>query len=98
MIIDFINPIIYDSVGEYGSKFQTALPFKQVIIDDFFGSENARKLMEEFPRHPNPASLVNEFGDPNPKCAISDVRGLGGCMRSWIDLYKRRASYNLWSA
>lgn len=78
MATDFVSPAVYAAAGQYALGFQQAQPFKYVVIDNFLKPECARQLVDAFPAHPNPSQLVNEFGDPNPKSAISDVAGLGG--------------------
>jgi len=35
-------------------------------------------MLSEFPAETDPSKLVNEFGDPNPKKSVSDVKGIGG--------------------
>ena len=58
--------------------FRHAKPFRYVVIDDFLKSEVAEALLAEFPTVKDPSKLVNEFGDPSRKSAISDVRSIGG--------------------
>lgn len=59
-------------------EFASAKPFRHVVIDNFLEPALAEAMLANFPSHPNPDQLVNEFGDHNPKSAISDVKGLGG--------------------
>lgn len=46
------------------------------MIDEFLRPEAAEDMLRDFPTVDDPSKLVNEFGVPNPKSAISDVRSL----------------------
>jgi hypothetical protein len=65
-------------IKECRQKFAAARPFRHVVIDDFFVQEFAERLLENFPAVDDPATLLNEFGVPNPKSCISDLKSLGG--------------------
>ena len=59
------------------NKFENAEPFRHVVIDDFLVAGFASDLAANFPAVADPSKLLNEFGVPNPKAAVSDVRSLG---------------------
>lgn len=71
-----INPDVLARADEIARLFRQAKPFCHVIIDDFLRPNIAEEMLRSFPSHPEPAKLLNEFGQPNPKSAISDVRSL----------------------
>lgn len=70
------------------SNFLGNTPFKWTIIDNFLEPSFAQSLLNEFPRHTNPTKLLNEFGQPNPKATVTNVRELGGSYRVADDLIK----------
>jgi hypothetical protein len=71
-----INPAVLEDLNQLHAKFETAKPFRHVIIDDFLRSDVAEQMLRDFPTVDDPSKLVNEFGAPNPKSQISDVKSL----------------------
>ena len=71
-----INPAVADKLNQLHTEFESAKPFRHVIIDDFLRAEVAEEMLREFPSVKDPSKLLNEFGDPGLKSAISDVRSL----------------------
>ena len=75
-----MRPLIDDSVfkdtKEHSAAFASAAPFKHVVIDNFLEPKFAQRLFEDFPAVKDTSKLVNEFGAPSRKSAISEVRGL----------------------
>src|SRR5689334_13804029 len=83
---DLISPAVYAQAVHLGREFQAARPFRHVVIDSFLKPNVADQLLAEFPICKEPDKLLNEFGDPNPKSAISDVQGIGGIYTD-VDLF-----------
>jgi Rps23 Pro-64 3,4-dihydroxylase Tpa1-like proline 4-hydroxylase len=75
---DIINPAVRSRLADLSERFRAARPFRHVIIDNFLRPEVAEAMLREFPRAPDPSKLLNEFGEPNPKSQISDMKSLGG--------------------
>ena len=71
-----INPEVLDRVSELADEFRHAKPFRHVVIDNFLHHDVAEAMLDDFPSVSDPSTLLNEFGAPNPKSAISDVRSL----------------------
>ena len=90
MPADLINPTVRARAGDYAGKFQSAEPFRHVSIDDFLTPAAAERLLAQFPAVADPAKLLNEFGEPNPKSAVSDVARSGRPTSRWIASFKRR--------
>lgn len=65
-----------NKVSQLHAEFQTAIPFRHVVIDNFLREEVAEEMLRDFPSVQDPTKLVNEFGVPNPKSAISDISAL----------------------
>jgi 2OG-Fe(II) oxygenase superfamily len=68
-----INPEIREKANHYRKEFATARPFPYVVIDEFFSTVPAERLLEDFPPF-NPANALNEFGEVGRKAAIADIR------------------------
>jgi len=71
-----INPLILEQLDRLHEEFNTAKPFRHVVIDNFLRPEIAERMLGHFPSVEDPSKLLNEFGKPNPKSAISEVRSL----------------------
>lgn len=71
-----INPAVLADVPKLAQRFGEAKPFKHVVIDGFLRSETAESMLANFPSAQDPSKLLNEFGEPNPKSAISEIRSL----------------------
>lgn len=76
MPLSLINPNVLGRLDEIHSGFTNGQPFRHVVIDDFFLSDVAEAMLRDFPSVDDPTQLLNEFGAPNPKSAISDVKSL----------------------
>lgn len=81
-----VNQGVWERLAEVAASFQSAQPFRYVVVDDFLDPEVARRMLAEFPHVEDPDSLLNEFGVKNRKCAVSDVRSIGPVYRR-IDDY-----------
>lgn len=71
-----INPAVLNDLDRLHTEFETAKPFRHVVIENFFREDVAEQMLLDFPTVEDPSTLVNEFGAPNPKSAISNVRSL----------------------
>lgn len=54
-------------------SFKEAIPFPNVVIDNFLQEEVAEKLLAEFPRF-NEKMAKNEMGQVGPKCVHSNIK------------------------
>lgn len=78
-----INPAVLTKLDELRAEFQHAMPFRHAVIDDFFRLDVAEAMLREFPTVDDPSTLLNEFGAPNPKSQISDVKSLS---KAFVDV------------
>lgn len=83
MIQSLLNPNVLGRLDELRNEFHQAKPFRHVVIDDFLRPEVAEAMLSEFPTVDDPSKLLNEFGAPNPKSQISDVRSLS---KAFVDV------------
>ncbi len=68
------------NVDGYRKQFETAKPFRHVLITPFFEPAIAEAMLTEFPV-PRESEMVNEFGKKNRKFACHDVRSIGPTYR-----------------
>ena len=73
----FINPLVYEKSPVYRQDFETAQPFKHLVIDNFLVGEQAQILLENFPSF-NPQKAISELGKVGGKAVNEDLIGLGG--------------------
>lgn len=73
----FINPLVYEKSSVYHQDFETAQPFKHLVIDNFLVTEQASSLLENFPSF-NPQKALSELGKVGGKAVNEDLIGLGG--------------------
>lgn len=76
MTQSLINPTVLEDLRSYRHEFETAKPFRHVVIDQFLRPETAEALLSNFPTVEDPSLLLNEFGVHNPKSSIPDVKSL----------------------
>jgi hypothetical protein len=81
-----------DNLSALSESFQASRPFKHVVLENFFDIGAASSLIENFPYFERPELLLNEFGAPNPKKVISDVRSINECYRK-LDDYIQSPSF-----
>jgi hypothetical protein len=67
---------LFDKADSYRKKFDTAKPFRHVLISQFFDPAIAEAMLAEFPV-PRESEMINEFGIKNRKFACRDVRSIG---------------------
>ena len=65
-MLELINPRVLERVDEFRDQFQSAKPFRHVVIDQLLVPECCRRLVEEFPGF-NPEQARNEFGGGGPQ-------------------------------
>lgn len=73
----FINPLVYEKSSVYRQDFETAQPFKHLVIDNFLVREQAQILLENFPSF-NPQKAISELGKVGGKAVNEDLIALGG--------------------
>ncbi|MDJ0524224.1 MAG: 2OG-Fe(II) oxygenase, partial [Microcystis sp. M53600_WE12] len=73
----FINPLVYEKSSVYRQDFETAQPFKHLVIDNFLVGEQAQILLENFPSF-KPQKAISELGKVGGKAVNEDLIGLGG--------------------
>ena len=66
-----------NNLDGYAEEFNSAKPFKHVLMKNFFDDSFGRAILKNFPAIENPECLINEFGDKSRKAAFHNVRDLG---------------------
>ncbi len=67
---------LVDKADYYRKQFDSAKPFRHVLITPFFEPAVAEAMLTEFPV-PVESQMLNEFGGKNRKFACHDVRSIG---------------------
>lgn len=91
---ELISEKVMGEIGRYSEAFNSAEPFKHVVIDDFFSDVIVEQMIEQFPV-PNTDEMFNEFGAPSKKHKVSDVKGIGGIYEQIDDVISSDEFANL---
>lgn len=75
--MNLVSREAWDDARDLRQRFDTARPFRHVVIDHFLEEAFCRELMEQFPRF-DPARAVNERGERGRKAVNPDLARLGG--------------------
>lgn len=75
-MLTLIRPEVVQSATSLRQQFQTARPFRHVVIDSFLDPRFCSRLAEEFPGF-DEASARNELGEVGGKSVHPDLAGLG---------------------
>jgi 2OG-Fe(II) oxygenase superfamily len=89
--VRILSAVVIDQADSYRKQFDTAKPFRHVLIAPFFEPAIAEAMLSEFPV-PRESEMVNEFGGKNRKFACHDVRSIGPTYRL-IDDYISSAEF-----
>lgn len=71
-----ISAAVRDRAADLHAQFESAQPFRHVVIDEFLDPEFCARLIAEFPTF-NAASAINERGEPGRKAVISQLASIG---------------------
>ncbi|HLJ46245.1 MAG TPA: 2OG-Fe(II) oxygenase [Bryobacteraceae bacterium] len=75
-MLDLLNPALRDRQHPLAQSFQSARPFKHVVIDDFLRADYCRELMDQFPNF-TAEKARNEFGEVGRKAVFQNLPQLG---------------------
>jgi len=75
-VLELIQPVIRNRVDALSREFQSAQPFRHLVMDDFLVPEFCRELMAEFPGFDRGQSR-NELGEQGRKAVNTDLPHLG---------------------
>jgi hypothetical protein len=71
-----INAEVAANSGVLHQQFDGALPFRHVVIEDFFTGDFCRELIQTFPAFDEKLA-INEDGQPGAKAVREKIRGIG---------------------
>ena len=75
-VLDLISPAVRERIDILGREFQSAKPFRHVVIDEFLSPEASRQLMAEFPAFDREHAR-NELGEVGGKAVFTNLPQLG---------------------
>jgi hypothetical protein len=81
----FIDSSVRDNLSVYRQAFESARPFRHVVIDRFFVPDRATELLQHFPAF-DPDRAIAETGTVGGKAVNEDLASMG-------DVYRRLAEY-----
>ena len=90
-MLELINPLVLERVDDFRDEFQSARPFRHVVIDQLLVPGYCRCLVEEFPGF-DPNRAGNEFGEVGRKAVHENLRKLGPTYRRF-DRMLRKAKF-----
>jgi hypothetical protein len=70
-----VNSALLRNAGEFRRSYESATPFKHVVIESFFDPEFGAALLRDFPRF-DPARAMNEFGKIGGKAVNERIRDI----------------------
>jgi Rps23 Pro-64 3,4-dihydroxylase Tpa1-like proline 4-hydroxylase len=81
-----LNPTI-ERAETLNARFETATPFRHIVIDGFLCPEFAEQLLAEFPPF-DPKFARNEAGEIGNKAVVEAIRGIGPAYATLDDLIR----------
>jgi hypothetical protein len=75
-VLELIPAAVRERAEALGGEFQSARPFRHLVIDDFLTPEFCRQLMAEFPAF-DAKKARNELGELGGKAVFTDLPRLG---------------------
>lgn len=81
----FIDPSVRENLSAYRQAFESARPFKHVVIDNFLVPDLARSLLDRFPVF-DPSKAIAETGTVGGKAVNENLKEMG-------ELYREFAEY-----
>jgi hypothetical protein len=79
-----LNPSVIANALDIQHQFQTAQPFKYVVIDDFLQAEYGAALLRDFPAFDKKHAL-NEHGEVGAKAVVTGVAKVSAFYKSFYD-------------
>jgi Rps23 Pro-64 3,4-dihydroxylase Tpa1-like proline 4-hydroxylase len=67
-----INKSVLDRAAEYRREFQSAEPFRHVVIENFFEPDEAERMLADFPAFA-PEKAMNEMGEVGAKAVYENI-------------------------
>lgn len=77
-----LNPALVEVAPTLAQEFQSARPFRHVLLKDFLALPFLESMLQAFPE-PVEAEMVSEFGDRSLKHTVENMAGLGSSFVAW---------------
>ena len=84
-----LNPALSEQAHSLFEQFNTAEPFRHVLIEDFLAGPFLESVSEQFPK-PVEEEMLSEFGDRSLKHTVEDLAALGEPFPQWDALLKSK--------
>lgn len=91
-----ISSAVTERISQLRPKFDSAQPFKHIVIDGFFKTDFAEALLRDFPAF-DPKRALNEFGDVGKKAVNERIETLSSSYAAVADHLKSETFLRLMS-
>lgn len=71
-----LTPAVRDAAAQLGARFASARPFRHLVVDGFFETAVAQRLLDSFPPFER-GNARNEAGEAGNKSTVERIRELG---------------------
>lgn len=91
---ELVSPTVTEQTGLLRQKFESARPFKHLVIESFLRTDVAEALLRDFPAF-DPKRAVNEFGEVGNKAVNEHIETLSPSYAAVADYLKSAAFLKL---
>jgi Rps23 Pro-64 3,4-dihydroxylase Tpa1-like proline 4-hydroxylase len=91
-----VSPTVIEQTGLLRAKFESARPFKHLVIEHFLKKDVAEALLRDFPAF-DPKRALNEFGEVGKKAVNERIETLSPSYAAVADYLKSAAFLGLMS-
>lgn len=77
ILMDLVNPRFSSNIKTLASEYDSARPFRHVVMDHFFTADFSAQVHQHFPPF-DPRLAMNENGEVGAKCTHEQLPELGG--------------------
>jgi Rps23 Pro-64 3,4-dihydroxylase Tpa1-like proline 4-hydroxylase len=88
-VLPLVHPAVRDRAEALSRQFQSAAPFRHVVIDQFLAPDFCRRLMVEFPAFDREHAR-NEMGDVGRKAVFQNLPQLGPAYAQLDAMFRSR--------
>ncbi len=89
-----ISPTVLGHAASLRAAFESAQPFRHLVVDDFLEGAYCRELLDQFPAFDREHAL-NEFGEVGGKAVFQELPRLGGAYQRFDRMLRSREFLSL---
>jgi hypothetical protein len=88
-VLDLISPNVLGQAAALRASFESAEPFRHLVVDEFLDAGYCRELIRQFPGFDREHAL-NEFGEAGRKAVFQELPKLGPAYRRFDQMLRSR--------